>query len=265
MLQVRRFETDFEELPRHWYGGDPVTTHAVNALNLIFPDGERFFVRSVARFADRVTDPALQADVQAFIQQEAEHGRAHATQVEVLEAQGFEVREWLRGYREQIRRQERTLPARWNLAVTVALEHLTASFATFAFEKRFLDEAHPAMRDLLYWHAAEELEHRAVAFEVHRAAGGGWLERGIGMAIALATLVRHWRSATRTLMSQDPDVDRAKVEERTRELAAQGRTRGKLLRRSLLPYFSPWYDPATAHDGAPGVAYLRGKGLVASP
>lgn len=257
MLTVRRFRPDFSDLPRHWYGGDPLTTHAVNALNLIFPDGERFFVRSVRRYQDRITDPELQEQVRLFIGQEAQHGHAHAQQIDVLEAQGYEVRDWLERYRRAaFGRLEKWVPPRLRLATTVALEHLTASFASFALEKRFLDAAHPGMRDLLLWHAAEELEHRAVAFEVHRAVGGGYVERVIGMVIALGSLALFWRGATRHLLAQEPDLDRKAIRARRRELASQGRTRGALLTRSLGPYLRPGFHPTTAHDGTPATAYL---------
>ena len=265
MLHVRRFDPDFSDLPRHWFGGDPVTTHAVNALNLIFPDGERFFVRSVRRYADGIEDPELRAEVQAFIQQEAHHGHAHSQQVDVLEAQGFEVQEWLAWYRHlAFKRFERWTPPRLRLAATVALEHLTASFAQFALENRFLDAAHPGMRDLLLWHAAEELEHRAVAFEVHRAVGGGYIERVLGMMIALFVLALFWRSATKHLMRQDAAVDRAIVRARKKDLAGQGRSRWQMLTRSLGPYLRPGFHPTEAHDGALGEAYLASVGRLAS-
>ena len=35
------------EVPRWWLYGNPVMTHMANGLNLLFPPGERFFIRSV--------------------------------------------------------------------------------------------------------------------------------------------------------------------------------------------------------------------------
>jgi predicted metal-dependent hydrolase len=40
-----------------------------------------------------------------------------------------------------------------------------------------MDGADPAMRLVWSWHAAEETEHKAVAFDVYRAAGGGYWRR----------------------------------------------------------------------------------------
>jgi predicted metal-dependent hydrolase len=39
------------------------------------------------------------------------------------------------------------------------------------------------MAALWRWHATEEWEHRAVAFDVYLAAGGNWLERDVVMLI----------------------------------------------------------------------------------
>jgi predicted metal-dependent hydrolase len=42
---------------------------------------------------------------------------------------------------------------------------------------------HPAVRDLLIWHALEEAEHKAVAFDVYRAVGGSECTRIVTMKL----------------------------------------------------------------------------------
>ncbi|MGB1274961.1 MAG: metal-dependent hydrolase, partial [Nannocystaceae bacterium] len=46
-VQPRVMNFSFDQTPRHWFGDNDVQTHMSNALNLLFPMGERFFVRSV--------------------------------------------------------------------------------------------------------------------------------------------------------------------------------------------------------------------------
>jgi predicted metal-dependent hydrolase len=41
----------------------------------------------------------------------------------------------------------------------------------------WVGDAEPAMRTLWSWHAVEETEHKAVAFDAYRAAGGEYLRR----------------------------------------------------------------------------------------
>jgi hypothetical protein len=68
----------------------------------------------------------------------------------------------------------RLAPAKANLAATAALEHFTATLAELVLSD---DEVrrlfgHEAVRDLFVWHALEESEHKAVAFDVYKAVGG---------------------------------------------------------------------------------------------
>src|SRR5690606_20119898 len=56
----RNLKFDFGgDFPRHWLGGDALGSHVVNSLNLLFPEGERFFIRSVTHFLPRIKDPEL--------------------------------------------------------------------------------------------------------------------------------------------------------------------------------------------------------------
>jgi predicted metal-dependent hydrolase len=67
--------------------------------------------------------------------------------------------------------------------VTCALEHFTAILAEGLLGRASLRaDLHPSVRPLWLWHALEESEHKAVAFDVYRASGGGELRRIAAMA-----------------------------------------------------------------------------------
>src|SRR4051794_34073227 len=91
MINRRDVDLPFDPatVPRDWVNGDTFATTFLAALSLLFPEGERFFVDSVKHHRDRVTDPALTADVLGFIGQEAMHGRAHRAFNTMLVAQGM--------------------------------------------------------------------------------------------------------------------------------------------------------------------------------
>ena len=77
-----------------------------------------------------------------------------------------------------LRLAARLLPASFQLAVTCALEHFTALMAhVLLSDERLLEGAHPTMAALWRWHAAEENEHKAVAFDVYKATGGSYFVR----------------------------------------------------------------------------------------
>src|SRR5919199_2732858 len=84
------FEESLQDLPKHFAAdGDLILSHAVASLSAVFPDGEDFFVRSVRRFRDRITDPTLKREVAGFIGQEAMHGREHRALNDRLDRLGY--------------------------------------------------------------------------------------------------------------------------------------------------------------------------------
>jgi predicted metal-dependent hydrolase len=184
-IETRRIAFDHPsapDLPRHFVSGDPAMSHVVAVLSSMFPDGEDFFVRSVRACRDEVTDPDLREQVRGFIGQEAMHGREHRTFNERLAALGYPTKGVERMVRIGLRLRERVWGRRANLAVTAALEHYTATLAAVLLSDESARARFdvPEVQSLLLWHALEESEHKAVAFDVYRAAGGSErLRRGM--------------------------------------------------------------------------------------
>lgn len=209
----RSLDVDFRAVPRHWLAGNAAATAVANGVNLLFPHGERFFVRSVKHFLDQIDDPELRAAVKGFFGQEGRHAHAHDRFNAILRAQGFEVDRFLAGYQRLASWLEAHTPARLNLAVTAACEHFTAILAEGAFTRNILDHAAPEMRELLAWHAAEELEHKAVAFDVLKAVDPSYALRIAGLAYATAVLGGFWLWAALSLLRQEQLPPRAALRE----------------------------------------------------
>ncbi len=263
---VRRMDFPFDPavVPRWWFMGDRLLTLHSNGLHLVFPLGERFFVRSVGHYLPRLTDPQLKAQVRAFVGQEAAHGKEHEASFEMLEAQGYELRSWLAWYdRVAWKTLEPLAPPRLRLAVTVALEHFTAALGEGALTDGLLDHAHPVMADLLRWHACEEIEHKAVAFDVYTAVGGGYLVRMLGLLVAILGLLFFWGSAARHLMRQDGGVDRAGMRALRRRLKAQGFDRSTIFVRCILDYLRPGFHPDQRDNRGAAAAWLEARGRLA--
>ena len=158
---------------RWWHGGDPFATALYNALSATFPKGEAFFVESVRRYMDGAPDK-LRGEIQSFTTQEVIHSREHA---------GFNARAVEAGYDLVALDQRvakrlafiRSKPPIAALAATMALEHFTAILAhELLADPRHLDRADPDSRDLWRWHAAEEIEHKGVAYDTWLHATGEW-------------------------------------------------------------------------------------------
>lgn len=157
-----------EDIPRHWNGGDAFATHFLDALSSTFPFGEAFFVRSVQHYRDRIEDPELLEKIRGFAGQEGQHSRVHAEHVEMLVRQGYPGLETRNRLVDRIVRwHNRRLPT-LSLAMTAALEHMTALLARQILTDPELrtGKMHPEMSRLWRWHALEEAEHKSVAFDV---------------------------------------------------------------------------------------------------
>ena len=187
-VPVRRIalEPAFESVPRHFaQDGDLITSHFLAALSAVFPEGENFFIRSVRHYRDQITDPLLSEQVSGFIGQEVVHGREHGAFNEHLATLGYPALKVDRLLRRSLEFRSRRITPIANLASTAALEHFTATLAELVMTSEQTREAmgHDAVRDLFLWHALEESEHKAVAFDVYRAVGGGERLRIVTMKI----------------------------------------------------------------------------------
>jgi len=241
-LQHRRAKFDFAGVPPHWNGGDPFITRFLDALSINFPEGERFFMESVRAFEDEVADPVLREQIRLFVRQEAQHGTAHARYNEHMEAQGIRVGSIVRSLARQKNATQRKFTRKKQLAITAAAEHVTAMLAEglLGAAPMLDDTTDPVMRALFLWHAVEEVEHKAVAFDVYqKAARGDYLTRATAM-IAF-TLYLHVRIAA--IMRHMFEVDQLP---QGRLVVARGLwrmygPRGYLTR--LLPSYLAWFKP----------------------
>lgn len=263
VFPVRKMGFEFDEVPRRWFHDSVLVSDLVNALNLLFPAGERFFVRSVKHYLPRLEDPSLRARVRAFFGQEGSHGHEHERAFEMLEAQGYEVREWLAWYeRVAYGVLEPMVPPNIRLSVTVALEHFTAALAEVPLTREFFEGAHPRMRELLRWHACEEIEHKSVAFDVLQEVDPRYWVRMVGLAIAGATLMGFWRSGAKMLLAQERGYTKADMRREKQEARARGQNRMPLL-RAVFSYVRPGFHPDQIDNRELARAYLSKIGRLA--
>ncbi len=169
------FDEALQEVPRYFaQDGDLITGHLIAALSSVFPEGEDFFVRSVRDVRSQLEDPELKRQVGGFIGQESIHGREHRAFNERLAELGYPTRRYDRITKRGLSTRYKVASAKSNLAGTAALEHFTATLAEHVLtcEETRDQMGHPVVRELFEWHALEESEHKAVAFDVYQAVGG---------------------------------------------------------------------------------------------
>jgi predicted metal-dependent hydrolase len=208
------FAAWFEDLPKHFAAdGDIVMSHVLAVLSSVFPDGEDYFVRSVEAARDRIVDPKLREAVEGFIGQESMHGREHRALNERLAELGYPTRAIGSYVRTLTSLRRRFQGERANLAYTAALEHYTATLAeTLLGDPRARAEiGHDGVRSLLLWHALEEAEHKAVAFDVYKHTGGTERMRVVIMWLTHLTFVLETSIWTAVSIAKDPAARRHPV------------------------------------------------------
>ncbi|HEY6661946.1 MAG TPA: metal-dependent hydrolase [Sphingomicrobium sp.] len=168
----RRFGRD-SATPRLWHGGRVEATAIYNALSSTFPTGEAYFVESVRAFREG-TPAKLAEEIKAFTTQEVIHSREHAAFNQRAADAGYDLSKIEARVEERLAVARARAPVA-NVAATMALEHFTAIIAhQLLANARHLAGADPETAELWRWHACEEIEHKAVAYDTWLWATRDW-------------------------------------------------------------------------------------------
>ena len=192
----------------HWLGGDPVATAVFNALSLTFPDGERMFIDAVRAFRGQVSGKLVD-DVKGFIAQEHIHSREHHSLNQLIDRARYPVAEIEESMKQRVAFARARGPMRMLIA-TIALEHFTAMMAeSHARHDNLFKNVDPGIERMWRWHAVEETEHKAVAFDVFMHVTKDWppltryLRRCLSMAIISFMFTRNITHYAARLLEAD--------------------------------------------------------------
>jgi len=270
-LHARDVVFDWAGLPLRWIPGEPFASHVINVMHLLLPEGERWFVKVFSEALPLIKDEQLREDVIGFIGQEGMHAAAHQGVQDYFDEHGLDTRPYVEQIEHLLRRllgdrritddrkREEWLIER--LAVIAAIEHITAFLGNWILNSPALDAAgaDPRMLDLLRWHGAEEVEHRAVAYDVYQHVDGRYVRRVRTYAIAAGAIVWLWGVGAKHLVDNDP----------TPEPQPKARWLGifDTARKGLTPsyanmlgcmwrYLQPGYHPTQEGSTSQAVAYL---------
>lgn len=185
-IPIRRPNFKFKsERARRWHRNS-VTTLMSHALSPLFPAGERFFIRSVLACREMIQDPKLLEEARNFAAQEAVHTAEHIKYDAAVQAH-YDLKtmeRWTDFGLSQLSQLFTRLDGklvnkkRIELAITAGLEHFTALLGhQLLTHPDMWEGVDPEFAALWNWHAVEEIEHKAVAFDVYEAVGGNYFER----------------------------------------------------------------------------------------
>jgi predicted metal-dependent hydrolase len=229
--------------PRWWLGNDPIATAFYNGLSALFPLGERFFMDAVKHYRNKV-DGKLKAQVADFLYQEAMHTREHVVFNKMATEAGYDIGK-LEKRAATLLGFARTKRQIHQLAATAALEHFTAMLAHAVLaDPRHFAGAPEEARQMWEWHAMEEIEHKAVAYDTYQAVLKNWPSpirwalRSIVMFVATLLFIYAVIANTKDLFRQD-GIDNGKS---WRQLFMFLFFEPGLMRKVMKSYFS-YYRP----------------------
>lgn len=166
---VRRMDYEFDDMPKYWCDNEPSLTHYFTGLSTLFPEGESYFVRSVRALRPLAkANKQLDRDIGAFIGQEAMHSKEHHAFHVSAQQYDLDPESLERVTGIILKGIESLFPEKWNLLVTVGLEHYTAVLVTTMMRSTHTLMNDETIRNLWLWHSIEETEHKAVAYDLYQ-------------------------------------------------------------------------------------------------
>ncbi|CAA0121334.1 Uncharacterised protein [BD1-7 clade bacterium] len=188
-IKPRKMAFGLENIERQYFFNDNLLLSAwVSALSASFPPGESEFIASVRNYRDRITDPKQLEDIRGFIGQEGHHSHQHKQLNESLTNLGFDVVRLEKYFEGVVSHQLKNSSDKRRLAITSGMEHLTAIMSDYVLQNQDqFDNVDQHFIDLFNWHAVEEIEHKAVAFDVYMATEGD--EAYLRRMLIVATLI----------------------------------------------------------------------------
>lgn len=259
---VRRMQFDFDAVPEYWMNGSAGLTHFMTALSALFPAGEKFFidsVRAVRQHPAIKDNEALQKEISGFIGQEAMHTHEHAGFNQSAQKYGHDV-DRLESYTDKVIQTFRKTAAfagkpfgltqpMIDLIGTTALEHFTATIASELLRNGHIQALmkDETMKTMWLWHAIEENEHKAVAYDVFENVFGKGLKaytaRTGGLLIAMAVLFLVQSYFVARLLKDDEKLNFDSI----RDIYSYGYSPSKGIisgmAKEMLIYFKPGFHP----------------------
>jgi predicted metal-dependent hydrolase len=192
------------DIPRHWCNGSAFMTHMLNTFTLLVPDNENYYIRHLSKCNDDLSDARLASALQQFCRQEAQHGIGHKAYWPTFDKLGLKYRGFVKAIGWfNYRLLEPVLPRAVHLANIACIEHINAYTGSLFLQKNLLEHADPGMKLLFYWHFAEEIEHKSVAFDVFTDLYGSYFLRLLGATLVFPLFYLINTAGTLYLLGQD--------------------------------------------------------------
>lgn len=182
---------------KYWFDDDPVKTLHANTLTSSIPYGERFFVSCMISHLKKIKNKTLKKEALSFIRQEMNHSKAHyRLYLKVVKPfyPKLKTRNCL--YQKFFVLLALLLGNKVRLAIVAAMEHFTAvSGAYYLQNEKLIEGVDETIHSIFKWHFIEEVEHKAVAYDILQETGHNYFVRILGFFLAFFFLLSGFLSS----------------------------------------------------------------------
>jgi len=249
VLEVRRFDWDFDGVPRIWCDNSPDLTHLLNTLSLVAPAFEDWAMPSVRRVMDQIGNADLKLEARSFIGQEAHHSAAHKQfNKEVLvDSHGFDVT-IINSDIERLIEYAKSMSDQQQVALVLAGEHFLSNLGDWYLnDVRKNNVIDDKANKLFTWHMVEEIEHSAVVYDVYDSIYGedpaSRIIKYKGMVMATSLVTKSLYKIWKNLMDQENEIGGGPVVNSSmRNFILVMRGAAKYFTR-YMSYYSPNFHP----------------------
>ena len=144
------------------------------------------------------------------------------------------------------------------MSLVSCVEHINAFLGYEFLRQSILEQADPRMRDLMEWHFAEEVEHRAVAFDLLQAVSPRYPVRVLGAIMTTMLFYLLLSGMAAWLLAQDHLLWRQATWRQVVHHLGRGHRMGRRTLGHLWNYLRPGFHPADL----PGGDTLAGRVLA---
>lgn len=239
-----------------WNPRLPELSHTLNGFQLALPYLEPYFIDAIRGARPHIKDAQLLADMEGFCAQEAQHSRQHRLYCRLLRKRYPRLAELETGIQQSLVQSRRNDSLEWRLAYTAGYECITAQLGRWLFKNShaWFHDADPAFAQMMTWHAAEEIEHRHVAFDVLRAVNPSPKLRAKALGAAMLKTYADLLPAVNYMLQVDGYAGR--WDSRLRRLKVRLSYATELL-PAMLRYLVPSYHPTQEREPEGFALWLR--------
>ena len=249
-IKFREIKLTFsDDVPLLWFGGNNYLTCWLLNLSLILPALERLMIKTVKKYSSEIKDEDNLNNYKSFIRQEAQHYKLHEEANDLFRRQGYQVDNEMKLIEYMIEKMELRFSDSTMLSACCFMEHCTAVIGRyFLGNPNLTAKIHPDLRRLVQWHAAEEIEHKAVLHDIFMEVDGRYWKRMLGVFAVLFSGILMTKFRIFRLMNSNGS--NTGVGERLKAVRIMKRysTSGRVLSLKLKDYIKPGYHPDDEDD-----------------